>query len=278
MDKIYLDSILGLNHDQLNNVKIKFNVFNGDENPIDVFRRNPKEINEGWMLYRKEKNVYRKGEIVLNLLKLDYSSWLLTSIKRITKELGPEYNYDVGYEAEDLSEYAAYFGRTVIEYHKSERSVIMYFNTVNDYERLSIKQILPDVFKDDGFPGYDNVCITRVRLKEIIDNKENDWINALQAQKGVYVITDTNTGKLYIGSAYGAYGILGRWLNYKESIHGWNKSLIDLYNKEGEEYFDKYFQYSIIEIFNSLISDEAIIKREHYWMQVFNTKNTGYNN
>ena len=261
MNKIYFDSLLGLTEEERARTKIKFNVYSATVgvNPLDVFRSNPEEFNTDWMLYRTTKNVYKTGDIVINLLKLDWNSWLLTSIKRITKELNID--YDIGFEAEPIHDLEAYFGRIILDYHKDTRSVIMYFDTVNDYERLVVKQILPDVFKDDGFPGYDNVCISRKRLIEIIEHKEMDWINALQAQKGVYVITDTNTGKLYVGSAYGSHGLLGRWQNYMDTIHGGNQGLMDLYEREGKTYFDEYFQYSILEIFNSLTSDETIIAR-----------------
>ena len=277
MNKIYFDSLLGLTDEERANTKLKFNVYSVSTgvNPIDVFLSDPEGMNNDWMLHRTKRKDFRTGQIVINLVKLDWNTWLLTSIKRITKEL--DVTDDIGYEAEPICKYEGLFGRVVVEYHKTELQGIMWFDTVNEYERLVIKQILPSVFKNDGFPGYDNVCISRKRLMEIIEHKEKDWINALQAQKGVYVITDTNNGKLYVGSAYGSYGLLGRWQNYKDTVHGGNQGLVDLYEKEGQSYFDEYFQYSILEIFNSLTSDETIIAREQYWKQVLNSRVSGYN-
>lgn len=69
--------------------------------------------------------------------------------------------------------------------------------------------------------------------------------NALEHQQAV---TDKNTGKLYIGSATSAdKQLLARWKEYIKTFHEDNKDLKELFEKEGEAYFKKYFQYSIIE-------------------------------
>lgn len=58
-------------------------------------------------------------------------------------------------------------------------------------------------------------------LKRKIDNSD-DWCRALRSHKGVYLITDKNTGKQYVGSAYGEDGIFGRWVVYLTS--GYDKN------------------------------------------------------
>lgn len=58
-------------------------------------------------------------------------------------------------------------------------------------------------------------------LKRKIDNSD-DWCRALRSRKGVYLITDKNTGKQYVGSAYGKDGIFGRWVVYLTS--GYDKN------------------------------------------------------
>ena len=52
------------------------------------------------------------------------------------------------------------------------------------------------------------------------------YYEALKKITGVYCLTDTHTGKLYIGSATGEEGVAQRWGNYLDSKHGGNKKLI----------------------------------------------------
>ena len=61
------------------------------------------------------------------------------------------------------------------------------------------------------------------------------YYEALSKVSGVYCLTDTNTGRLYIGSATGIEGVRQRWGDYFSSKDGGNKKLIDLKNKEGEK-------------------------------------------
>jgi len=75
-----------------------------------------------------------------------------------------------------------------------------------------VVQILPSLFDGDDFSGYDKVRQTFQQLETIIKRHKKDWVAALENQKAVYLITDTNTGKLYVGSAYGENGmLLQRW-------------------------------------------------------------------
>ena len=65
---------------------------------------------------------------------------------------------------------------------------------------------------------------------------------------GVYLITDTKTGKLYVGSASGEQGgIWGRWSEYARTKHGGNKRLQELITADSD--YCSNFQYSILEVF-----------------------------
>ena len=51
------------------------------------------------------------------------------------------------------------------------------------------------------------------------------------------MIIDGNTGKQYIGSAYEENESLwSRWKSYANTCHGNNIKLMELYDKNGEEY------------------------------------------
>jgi len=68
-----------------------------------------------------------------------------------------------------------------------------------------------------------------------------------------------------------------RWGNYLDSKHGGNKKLISLYKEKGEEYFEKYFVFTIIEYFGLSYDPEKLLRREDYWKRCLDTRKNGYN-
>ena len=141
-------------------------------------------------------------------------------------------------------------------------------SVINECEIL---QVLPDTFDNDIFPGYDKVNISWNELSRIV-NKES-WRTALQNQKGVYLLTDSSNGKMYVGSAYGDQMILGRWKSYVKNGNGGN---VELKKLKFEHIKDK-FRYSILDIFKSTIDDEIILERESWWKEVLLSRDFGYN-
>ena len=101
--------------------------------------------------------------------------------------------------------------------------------------------------------------------------------NALQKITGIYCLTDTKTGKLYIGSATGLGGVAQRWGNYLSTAHGGNKKLIKLYNEQGEDYFKDNFSFTLLEYFGLSYDTEKILAREQYWKNCLQTIKFGYN-
>ena len=274
MKKILLDDLLHIPAELADNVKVKFNQHNGYNDPMDLYLREPELINAQWLFWRTKQRYFNVGQIAICLLKLSYDTWLLTTIKRVTKEYGI---FDgVNYEGEELEEYRPYYGRVIIKYHKKVQRQGMYYpNVCNDLEVL---QLLPTIFDGDEFPGYDNVRLSYAQLESILKRRKQSWIAALENQKAVYVITDTNTGKLYIGSATSDKGmLLQRWSNYVENGHGGNKELIQVIKDHGFEYVKEYFQYAILENYNAKIDDHIVLKREVWWKDTLQTRKFGYN-
>ena len=272
--KILLDDLLRFPAELLGNVKIRFNQHNGSDDPMDLYLREPETVNTRWLFWRTKQRYFDVGQIAVCLLKLSSDTWLLTTIKRITKELDI---YDgINYEGEELEEYRQYYGRIIIKYHKTMQAQGVYYSTVrNDLEVL---QLLPAAFDGDEFPGYDNVRLSYMQLASILERRKQSWIAALENQKAVYLITDTNNGKLYVGSATSDNGmLLQRWRNYAENGHGGNKELIALVNAKGFDYVKQYFQYSILENYNAKIDDHVVLKREAWWKDTLQSRRFGYN-
>jgi hypothetical protein len=92
----------------------------------------------------------------------------------------------------------------------------------------------------------------------------------------VYIICDTKTGKIYVGSAYGGIGLWQRWTAYAETGHGGNKELRQLLRRKSAEYA-KYLQFSLVEVCDIKASPEYIISRESHWKDVLMSRKFGLN-
>jgi len=274
MNGILLKDLLLFSDDELANVKIKFNQHNGSEDPMDLYRSNPEIINTQWLFWNEKRRYFYEGQIAVCFLKLSYDMWLLTTIKRVTKDLG--ISGGVSFEGEEIEKYKPFFGRVIVQYHKTSMAQGRYFSELQ--EELIVNQILPDVYDGEDFPGYDKVRLSYDQLEVIIRRGKKDWIAALGNQKAVYLISDKNTGKLYVGSATSDTGmLLQRWSNYVADGHGGNKELAELVAHEGFDYVKKHFQYSILENYNAKVDDHIILERESWWKETLLTRAWGYN-
>ncbi len=269
MGSIKLNDILKLN--ELNNVKIRFNLKYGDNwDPIQVFQNKQMEILlEGQYWNYSRNKSFRKGQITIGFLRIKRNEnfWLLYHIGRVTNDLNI-FN-GIGYEYETLTEYEKYFGRLIVRYKNTAQTMIRRAEEVIDL--CEVAQILPDVYDNDLFPGYDKVNVSWQELCRVIE--KDNWKTALQNQKGVYLITDTSNGRMYVGSAYGDEMILNRWRSYVKTVHGNNVEL------KGLEltHMQNYFRYSILDIFKSTTDSQVIIERESWWKHVLMTRRFGYN-
>ena len=274
MNGILLKDLLRFSDDELANVKIKFNQHNGYDDPMDLYRSNPEIINTQWLFWNEKRRYFYEGQIAVCFLKLSYDMWLLTTIKRVTKDLG--ISGGVSFEGEEIETYKPFFGRVIVQYHKTSMAQGRYFSELQD--ELVVNQILPDVYDGEDFPGYDKVRLSYAQLEVIIRCGKKDWIAALSNQKAVYLITDKNTGKLYVGSATSDSGmLLQRWSNYVANGHGGNKELFELVEREGFDYVKKHFQYAILENYNAKVEDRIILIRESWWKETLQTRVWGYN-
>lgn len=144
-----------------------------------------------------------------------------------------------------------------------ERVIIKWTNPISWHQwienKMEVIEIQPGLHYKQ-FTDYFDFILNFQELKEIIDNDYNDWKRMLSAMKGIYLITDTKGGKLYVGSAYGEDGIWGRWVQYvKTNGHGGNKLLKELISKD--EDYARHFNYSILMLLpKTITSDEAIAK------------------
>lgn len=79
----------------------------------------------------------------------------------------------------------------------------------------------------------------------------------LESWRGIYLIRDLSDGKAYVGAAYGADNLLGRWREYGRSGHGQNILL--------RQRDHRNFQFSILERLPETADARQVIERERRW-------------
>ncbi len=272
--EIILNDLLQFKKEDFGNIKVKLNQSNGIDDPLELYQREPEIVNTQWLFWREQRRYFYEGQIAICFLKLSWDTWLLTTIKKITKDLNV--NGGISYEGYELDEYRKFYGRVIVKYHKTFQTQGIYYEKICN--EMIVNQILPVTFDGYDFPGYDNVRLTYNQLETVIHQNKKDWIAALENQKAVYLITDTNNGKLYVGSATSDYGmLLQRWSNYVANGHGGNIELLNLVQEKGFEYIKNNFQYSILENYNAKVDDSVILKRETWWKKTLQSRKFGYN-
>lgn len=279
---LFLNDILNLKKEEIKNSKIEFNMHPGGSGQSFLDRwlkHNENEKAAGtcgecsyWSRYGKKRNFY-PGQWVFSFVRMTDNEWLFISAAEI-KDVPDEGWATVNV----LDKFASLFGRLIIKCKKGNTFSRYVFNLGTYLEQAIVKEILPCLYSGEKFEGYDNVHLPFYLLSDIFQGRIlPTYYEALKKVTGVYCLTDTHTGKLYIGSATGEEGVAQRWGNYLESKHGGNKRLLALYEKEGAGYFEKNFTYTLLEYFGLSYDTEKILKREQYWKNCLDTIRHGYN-
>ena len=268
--------------------KVKFNMNAGDVNcPAWDYLINGEE-DDNWI----GMNAWKTKQANNNLNRCDYllafaqyypygpEFYIFGGMYKVEK-IVPEVFNARGYKLTLLEDFADYRKRLIIRLSKPIGRDIYnkpYNNVQRDFNP-EVYELAPST-KLGSFPGYNNVLLTHKDLQTIFKMDAPEWKKALSNVKGVYCITDTSTGKLYIGSASGdSDGIWQRWSSYANvsDLTGGNKTFEELKNN-GADYIIDSFTYSILEIFDMRTKREYIIHREEYWKRVFQTVRFGMNN
>lgn len=216
---------------------------------------------------------FSDDDIAFIFVEYGGKDWLLVDAFRVIDGGKSPVSVDKKY----MSKYAPLFGRLVVSYEEKRGSQITRRYSKKLHEQLVVKTILRQPYNEieEEFPGYDNVDISWSKLNRVI--KLDTWRTALENQKAVYLITDTLTGKRYVGSATSEEGmLLSRWKTYAKNGHGGNKYLVELVKKESLEYVKRYFRYSILDIYKSKVDDDIVRDRETWWKKVLLTRHDNY--
>ena len=268
--------------------KVKFNISQPDINEFayDILLAYDNEnANDRWITMNAARsstsvsNNLDKAEYLLafaQYYRLGIKYYLFGGYYKV--ERIPEVRDGLGYRLKPLDEFSEYYKRLIIEISQPIGQIY------NRWYKNFIGKLVPTIHSIvptaslGAFPGYSNVLLTHKKMQTIFRQEAPEWKDALSQVKGIYCITDTSNGELYIGSAYNEKGIWGRWKDYADvnNLTGGNKAFEKM-KKSGADHIIDNFTYSILEIFDLRTKDDYIINRESYWKKVFDTKTHGMN-
>lgn len=284
--KIMLNDILNFTDEEINNSKITLNMTAGRNAPkfLDEYYLkyyNTKESQKYcyWSHYgnqiQNQRNFTNEGQINIGFFQMSEDKWLLITVGKITKIPSIPAHCDF----DDYKEkYTSFYGRLIVKLKKGNTQSRYTFNLKTYLDKCEVFEILPKPYEGEEFKGFDRINLRFNELIDILDGKSRkSWKEAMSQIQGVYCLTDTSNGLLYIGSATGKGGFAQRWKDYLNNQTGGNKKLIELYKEKGEDYFKKNFTFTVIEWYPLNYDENKIIEREYYLMNVFNTRDNGYN-
>lgn len=175
--------------------------------------------------------------------------------------MAPNEGAVVMFETERVLAFDTYRGRLVVDWGKGFLAWAQWAGR-GDKEIVELRREAVD----PPFPGYMQFGCAL----DQVDAQPTAWVSALQAVGGVYLLVRRETGEMYVGSASGAEGFLGRWRNYQNG-HGGNVGLREL----GGEAAD--FDVSILETAGSAIGAEGVLQLEARWKEKLGTRVRGLN-
>lgn len=238
------------------------------EHPIDIYYAG--RFKE-WQEHQGRQNF--KCAYVLGLIDLMQGQWLFGGIYRVLGcQPHPTVNNTFLYSTQLVSGQSDLVGRVIVKHARTRQSYVWCRPEIT----LEIVEIKREKMTIADFPSYNAVVISHATLQTITQQRIASWYAALSHVKGVYLITDTSTGKHYVGKASGGEGIWQRWCAYADSGHGGNVELRKLLKDAGPGH-RSHFQYSVLETADTHASDADILARESYWMSALKTRNFGLN-
>lgn len=273
MADLYLKDLLNLSIEEANRSKIALNMQWGGRWHRDRYFENG-DVEYSYSPFYGKSHNFRVGEICFGFVQLENRNhWLLVTVGEITSV--PDSG---SCSRREIERFRGYIGKLVVEINKGNTYSRYVFWLSKFLDEAKVVEILPRPYEPISFKGYDEVVLSYRDLQNILKmEKYEDYRKVLSAVKGVYVLADKKTGKLYIGSAYGEYGLAQRWNCYLDTKTGGNQGLTDLYHQKGESYFLDNFQFALLEFFGSNTDDSKIISRETHWKNVLLSKDFGYN-
>ena len=256
-------------------LKLRTNVFN-DKNTKLIRHKDTRGIydfkdivnNRDKLLeYQREqfKDVFN-CEYIISFIGLEDMKSLLFGIFKVNREKTEKRNNNFYYDLIEIPGFEDFNERIVIDWGKSGQAWHQWYSN----EKVVTEMLPPGYI--GSFPGLLDFVLDFKELEKIVNNPDSnkDWVVQLSSINGIYMILDSKSGDLYIGSANGQKGVFGRWEDYVKSKHGGNKKLIELIEKDPLYY--QNFEFSLLQPLPSNITQKEIVKIEYTYMKKFGTR------
>lgn len=148
--------------------------------------------------------------------------------------------------------------RLVIEWGKA--ATVWSQWATNQKEVLGIQ-----MSQKEPFPGFEKLLLSFDKLQEVVGDpdKYEAWHTAMSSVYAIYLIADTEDGMLYVGSASGDRGLLGRWTEYANTGHGGNIKMV----KKLVTYPDRCrkYQFSVLQVLSMSLTKNEVDQIESMW-------------
>jgi len=257
---------------KLGNYKIHCAVddVNSSWRPLQAYYTGEFDAGQAW-----QRNENFKCDTIITLINLFNSEkWLFVGVYEVNGvSIHPDGN-GLLYDLIQLPGLGHLDGRAIVAFPKKFRAT--YLVGAKHRQSMIITAIREERMSIADFPGFNSVKITFDILKALYRQDNPSWRTALSSVAGVYAITDSTTGEIYIGSAYGGIGIWQRWEVYAATGHGNNKELRSILREKGEDHRHA-FQFSLLEVLDINSGKDFVIGREGHWKDVFLTRQFGLN-
>jgi hypothetical protein len=247
-----------------NQYKLHFARWNRENQPLEVFVRDKIEW-RGWQEYRPSRNDFNRP-FIFSVMSFyhETDTWLFGGIFRVVKRSDNRYEVELSNDGNGL------IGRLKLLSPYRVRTTRVNFE--NHYTNFVVKEVLREPYSGRHFPGYEGIDISFEELEALVRNEPPDWKSALESVKGIYLISDTKTGRRYVGSAYGDLGVWSRWSSYAHSGHGGNAELRMLVKDPTLQYCRCNFRFALLEHRAVATSDDIVLDRESYWKRILLTR------
>ncbi len=280
---IQLNEVLNIKPEEYANWTICLNNANAEQ--LYSFEENEVRLLEhiSWKRHRGATTSFRNinTKYCLQFIRLDkddkYDQWLFLGAYEV---LGVN-NFDDGhqtYNLRKLNRFSNFIERLIVLYKKIQGPKQAKID-ISLIEKMEVVSILEKKYAHISrkFEGFDKISLPFKELKQIIKSNVDNWRELLKNINCIYAITDTLTGKIYIGSTYNCNGVWGRWSSYVATNgHGGDVELIKLLQDNPAQ--SDFFVFTILEsFFNCNGTEQFILDRETYWKKVFCTRVFGHN-
>jgi hypothetical protein len=141
---------------------------------------------------------------------------------------------------------------------------------------MPVVELLPAGYVRE-FPGFLDFTLSFDELRGILRNPaaHRQWHLMLSSVAGVYLILNEASGEQYVGSAYGARGVLGRWADYADNGHGGNAQLRALAATDPDA--PNRFRFSILQTLPRTLTVAEVVAHERRHKEKLGSRAHGLN-